>query len=435
MKIETSFRVDALSLLLSLGLLTAARGAGVSVGDLDVTGLNVGDTIELPVLVSGVVPEEFAGFQFEFDFDPAVLEFQGVGHGSLIAMEDAAYAVAPYSPNLWALEANANASKLLVAGMILMNVDSGHLDLLQLARPASGEGVLLRLRFRLLQKAESLVSVTGTAGRNLLAFDTLQPAASPSTSAPSPLLAGGTDTNGMGNGWELLYLGGIGNDPRGDFDRDGFWNIQEFLGGALPNNNTQAGLGVNLLKSATTGLNLFSIPLADPSIGDTGLARAADLVSALGGASKVGVIYKWNPATQGWTSHIASLPSINNFDLQAGMGLMVSVNQNISARLLGTPTRFSASLVKNADKTSLNIMVLPAGLTNPPAKAADLVAALGGASKVGVIYKWNPATQGWTSHIASLPSINNFDLEPGQPLMISVNQNIEWPAAGDWPEL
>jgi YD repeat-containing protein len=57
-----------------------------------------------------------------------------------------------------------------------------------------------------------------------------------------------SDGDGMADAWEQLYFGNLLRDGSGDFDNDGFNDLNEFLAGTLPNN---AGSVLNVLLSPT----------------------------------------------------------------------------------------------------------------------------------------------------------------------------------------
>ena len=49
---------------------------------------------------------------------------------------------------------------------------------------------------------------------------------------------GDTDADGLPDAWELLYFGSLAQTASGDFDGDGYSNLQEYQAGTLPNNSS-----------------------------------------------------------------------------------------------------------------------------------------------------------------------------------------------------
>ncbi len=63
-----------------------------------------------------------------------------------------------------------------------------------------------------------------------------------------------TSDNGLPDPWELTYFGGVGQNPNGDPDGDGYNNLQEYIAGTDPNN----GDGLKLSITNTTSQVLVS---------------------------------------------------------------------------------------------------------------------------------------------------------------------------------
>ncbi len=221
-----SLRSAGLALLLLLAGSAWLRAATVMVCDVDVRRLAVGATVELPVQISGVVPDSFGAFVLDFAYDTAGLRWEGVSRGEMLAATGST--TSPYTPYLWALEASHDAAtgRLRVAGMILGddpgdNTPAG----MAAARVPSSAGVLLKLQFTLLATdAASVELVTGTAdGRCALVCD--DDVAEPTDDC---LVDGGVIVDGTPNWWALDHFGDPEWDP--DRDDDGDWrtNAREY---------------------------------------------------------------------------------------------------------------------------------------------------------------------------------------------------------------
>ena len=61
-----------------------------------------------------------------------------------------------------------------------------------------------------------------------------------------------SDTNGLGDDWEIAYFGHIGVDPNADPDHDAMSNLQEYIAGTDPTNPLSV-LKVQLLNARGGG--------------------------------------------------------------------------------------------------------------------------------------------------------------------------------------
>lgn len=86
-----------------------------------------------------------------------------------------------------------------------------------------------------------------------------------------------TDNDGLADAWEQTYFGNLSRNGTGDFDNDGFLDLNEFLAGTVPTNSASAlrlfgnpgsgGGGTTIEWSAVSGRTYrlqFKSPLESP---------------------------------------------------------------------------------------------------------------------------------------------------------------------------
>lgn len=433
-------KIFGIAALVSLGVafipVSYSHGAQVAVGEVDISGRAVDDVFTVPVSLVDAAPENFAGFQFEIEYDATALELTGVARGALINVEDAARASGEYGDYLWALEHDAAGGVVSVAGMILVN----NLASIPFARIPSGTGVLLALEFRLLEKRDILVRLLPGSEKNLLAFDPLTEHTEAAVDPPDGEGIGGASASGLGIAWQMEHFeeGEFGTlDPQAfSPDGTGFTLLQQSQAGTDPKDPAVTGILFDLATTARpTNDNFVSIPFENPQIDGLAITDAVSLVESLGGAENVGVVYKWITETQRWLPHVAMFPEDDNFEVGLGDVLMISVYRDITKTLTGHPARNKLDLFFPAGRpTGDNHVSLPYGLETQPRRVSELVTALGGDENVGVIYKWATETQRWIPHIAMFPEDDDFELNPGMPVVVSMKaDNLNWPDDIDWP--
>ncbi|MCK5290460.1 MAG: hypothetical protein KAR39_00385 [Thermoplasmata archaeon] len=73
--------------------------------------------------------------------------------------------------------------------------------------------------------------IGGTTGKPVLALAVMLAVLSTGSCA---FATGDTDGDGLLDSWELQFFGDLGQEAAGDFDADGFTNIEEFGAGTDP---------------------------------------------------------------------------------------------------------------------------------------------------------------------------------------------------------
>lgn len=89
-----------------------------------------------------------------------------------------------------------------------------------------------------------------------------------------------TDTDGLADAFEFLYLGGLGGNPNVDTDGDGMTNLEEYLNGTLPNART-SGLRITAFSTDSAGANSLLTWTSTPSRLYT-IETNIDLLNAIG---------------------------------------------------------------------------------------------------------------------------------------------------------
>lgn len=276
--------------LLAGGLLQAAT---VMVHEVDVRHLNVGDTVSVPVQISGVTPSSFGAFVLDFSYDTTGLRWDGASRGALLAATGAT-ASSQYAPYLWALETahDGTSGRLRVVGMILGNSSVANTPAgMAPAQVPDSAGELLTLQFTLLATNPVAVElVTGTVdGRCALISD--DGVAEPTGDS---LMGGGTIVDGTPNWWALSYFGDPEWDPNRDDDGDWRTNAREYEDDTDPT-------VVDQRLSFQPGWNLLGfcvLPAASPTDWVAGVNTAqsrerSDLLS--------GTVYYFDPVTLRYT--------------------------------------------------------------------------------------------------------------------------------------
>lgn len=106
----------------------------------------------------------------------------------------------------------------------------------------------------------------GTYSVTARAYDDLD---AEGVSAPRTVIVqADSDSDGLGDDWEVLHFGGLGEDETGDYDNDGATNLEEFQAGTNPASEDSDGDGISDGDELDHGLNPLLADAYDDEDGD-----------------------------------------------------------------------------------------------------------------------------------------------------------------------
>jgi hypothetical protein len=184
----------------------------------------------------------------------------------------------------------------------------------------------------------------------------------------------------------------------------------------LPYSNTAGIYHYSLITTDATNINEIAISL-DTRYTRNPIRTAEELVQAIPFCS---VVYKWDVNGQGTVGHPKGLP-INNFSIAPGYPYIVNVDKDTVWALAGSIMDTTFQL-KTTERTNINHFALP--FIRSDLESAEEI--LLDVPHSTVIYQWVAREQGFIGHPKTLP-INNFEVFPGMPYYINVNEESYWP--------
>jgi hypothetical protein len=158
----------------------------------------------------------------------------------------------------------------------------------------------------------------------------------------------------------------------------------------------------------TTGWNFVSLPLA-------GYGYKASTLGLTNGDT----VARWNPATRTYTSHIVGVP-VNDFNIDQSTGYWINVPAGVRNLTL------YGAIPMDPPGTLSKSITLPVGggwaiigfnSLKTTMKAANVPGMYVGGT-VTTVARWNPASKTYTSWLSTIPTVNNFNLVPGQAYWI-----------------
>ena len=184
-------------------------------------------------------------------------------------------------------------------------------------------------------------------------------------------------------------------------------------------------------NTAGNNVNWVSLPYFNS------YSKASDIVSDINndcGPGSVTAVKRFDTINNLTITHIAALPTLNNFSINPGESYGVVVSTPCTWVIVGShnnnydPGGGSSILLKvNASGNNVNWVSVPYHTTL--GKANDLCNEINnqnGMTVVTSIKIFDTATNLTTTHICALPVINNFTLDPGKGVAVVVNQNATW---------
>ena len=189
-----------------------------------------------------------------------------------------------------------------------------------------------------------------------------------------------TDGDGLPDGFEVNNgLDPNRDDSGADADGDGATNLEEFLAGTDPRSPDERP--VSLTIPLRPGFNLISMPVDPTTVPD-----AYALLPVLGTPAEVESVFGQDGTVFGKAYYDASgLPAGLNFPLSAGQGLFVYSRVSKSVSFIGTIACPSPVI-----RPGLNLLGAPCA--PPGTDASSWFMALGGASAVSAIQRFDPET-------------------------------------------
>jgi hypothetical protein len=165
---------------------------------------------------------------------------------------------------------------------------------------------------------------------------------------------------------------------------------------------------------------------------DMGYTTASEFVEYEIGTANCSVISKWNSSYQAWQSatYLDGFGWDGDFDLVRGGTYMLGFNSNANVYIYGAVESNPTYNFVLTDYTDINSLMVP--LDNIIcSNASDLGNVINdGSNRVTTLSQWISDGQGW--HTATYISeidywVGDFEISVGQPLMIGVEANFEWP--------
>lgn len=174
---------------------------------------------------------------------------------------------------------------------------------------------------------------------------------------------------------------------------------------ALADAVTRVAATPDLSQDLFPTYNLVSVPFSG-----TGWTNAEALASAIPNCAGV---WKWDASVQGWSGHRPGGP--NNFAVSGGQSFMAAVTGSGRFTVTGPWTTAPQPL-----RAGYNLVVL--SLAHQDLNDAEGLARC--IPNCSGLWKWDPASQGWSGHRPDGP--NNFGVELGRAYLIYVTADATW---------
>jgi len=168
--------------------------------------------------------------------------------------------------------------------------------------------------------------------------------------------------------------------------------------------------------TAGTNLNFIAYPLGAKY--DT----AGELGDFIGDCD---VVNRWIVESQGWDGAFKFGSTwLNDFDLVSGYPYLISVSDTVDVYITGSLPAPPVFNLETTEGTDLNTIMVP--LNSNFSFAGDLGDDIG---VCDVVYRWIVDGQNWDGAInLGFMWLNNFSIGIGDPLMISVSDDVVWPS-------